>query len=640
MLHLDYETKSDLSLPHVGLWAYARHTSTSVRCLAFSINDEDKVYRWWPSLGKTNVVLEKLKDLWGSHIVAAWNAAFEYAISKRCMKLGPPKGWLDVQAVARHVTYGASLESAADALKVEHRKDKDGSRLIKKFCGPKAAPDSDPDFRKLVSYCVQDVRAERDVLYALPIKTLSKSEQRMWETDLAINETGVRINLAMVKGAMHIMAATKPITAKTLSKYTSGKIDSPFQRDRIKLWCKRARYIMPNMQKLTVSEAIADEHCPPKVKKLLKMVNDVNVASVAKFLAMARSVSGDRICGVHKFNGADTHRWGGQITQFQNIPRPKTDYGSEIHSLIASGSSQLLQSWGPVLLVLRDCLRNAIIASHGNSLIIADKASIEARVLGWLSGCHGYLEAYRDGLDLYKIMASKIFNTPYEKITDTQRFLGKESILGLGYSMSNGCPNYTFESNCYAKGARMPRGLYDRAVKTYRKEFAEIPKLWYAVEAAAVRCIRSKTPQTVKRIKMEMVTGPKAEYFTMTLPSGNKLWYPEAKVRVTQSKWGPRESIGFKTDFNGHWLNWTTYGGRLVENAVQAIARDLLARALKWLYAREHNPVMHVHDEIVCDSNTPNRTKKAMEYIFTKAPRWAKGLPLDCKVFVSPYYKK
>lgn len=667
-LSLDYETFSTVDLRQCGLWAYARSPSTDALCLGYRI-DAGPWRVWAPHLVKRPPA-----DLVGAMLKAtchAWNAPFEYAITKHVgrrygLPLPPPRMWRDSMIVGRMCGMPGALGACADALQVDNRKDKDGARLLKLFSipqrdGRRVLPQHQPaEFAKLMAYCVQDVRTEQDVLAALPVQELPPEEQRVWEADLLINERGCRVNVPMVKGAIGIIGRAKTIGAARLSHLTGGLVTSPSQQKRILAYCASKGYIpaslpkgvkkggvkVASLNKVSVADALADQECPKAVRALLELRDALNVSSVAKYLRMMQALSDGRICGVHAMNAADTGRWGGRITQFQNLPRPLQKLDAIVHGLIARGKDGLLEAWGEPLIVLRDALRNTIIPSTGNKLVIVDKSSIEARVLGWVSGCKGYMRAYRDGLDLYIVTGAEVFKLSYDAVLEKykleeaggeeclERLLGKKSVLGLGYGMGVD----TFEDTCNKDGLVVARGLLERAVKTYRSVYPEIPAYWKDIEHAAVETIRTGEARTVGVVRMAMVAG----YFTIRLPSGRKLWYPSARVDMATDRYGRKKwQIRFRTALGPNWV-WThTYGGRLVENIVQAIARDLLATALVKLERQGHRPVLHVHDEVVCDTPTPERTLEAVKHAFTTdAPAWAAGLPLGCKGAIAEFYRK
>ena len=650
MIRLDYETFSHADLPRCGMWAYARHPTTQVLGVAWAVDDGEPHH--WDILdgGPLPILRALMAD--AAQLVSAWNAGFEYAITKhafRALPLPPLPRWRDTAAVAAMCTYPRRLGDAAAVLKVAQQKDTDGKRLLRIFSlpqkdGSRVMPADRPDeFRAYMAYMRQDVRTERDVANALPIRGLPPFEQRVWAADLRINERGVRVNVPMIRGALKIAARAKVDGARRLKESSGGVVTSPSQRDRIVAYCAAHGHVLPNLEKMTVATALEDPELPAKVRALLEIRNAFNVSSVAKYPAMNGALSGDRVCGVHLYGGADTLRWAGRIAQFQNLPRPAQSLPPAVHKLIAEDEYDLLQLWGDPLAVLRDALRNTVIPSAGRKLVVADMSSIEARVLGWLAGDPGYMAAYRGGLDLYVVVACKIFNKDYRKLFDAykgggewaveMRRVGKACVLGLGYSMGRD----TFLATCRKNGLGTPEHIIERALKVYRRDFRKIPEMWRGVEQMCMQVLADRKPRTGWRVRVAFEAGA----MTIRLPSGRKLWYPGAHLRMKQTKFGPKQIIHFFTSFGTHWLPSHTYGGRLTENIDQAISRDLLAHALVELDEGGHCPVLHVHDEVASDSATPEKTFTATKHLLTSgAPAWAEGLPLECNGFITDYYRK
>lgn len=647
-VYIDYETRSEVNLPRAGLWAYAKHKSTRVLCVAYAIGD-GPVFTWHPGQSTAHPDFVRLKKLFANERQRfnAFNANFERAITECVMaRLGvrSPRvdQWNDTQAVASYCALPKSLERcAAVMLKKDIQKDKDGHRLIRLFSIPQKSgafvepKDAPVDFKKMLDYCAQDVRVDRALHNALPIKNLPEHEQRIWVVDSVINARGVPINVRMAKGAIECISAAKGYSKEILSKLTKGKITSAGQAKRIKALFAEHGITVPDLKKETVAALLDDEDLPPLVRKILEHRSDTNVTSVAKFKRMLEAANDDgRIRGVHAYCSATTHRWGGRIVQFQNLPRPDVDLDEFDHELIARGDHQsIYMLYGSIMPVLRDALRNVIQASKGRELFVVDKASIEARVLGWLCDDPQYLKAFKEGLDLYKVTASVIFGVPYDKVTSDQRWLGKCCVLGLGYGMGID----TFESTCEKNGRTLPKSLIKKAVNTYRTLYKCIPAYWSECEDAMVAAIQGK-PSTIRHGVTFAMRGP---HLTITLPSGSQLFYPFAKLERKPDRWGRiKNTIVFMTESNKQWVRASTYGGRIVENIVQSVARDLLANALLKCEDAGLFPIMHVHDEIVCEPYKGQRKLDEMHTIFRTAPSWARNLPLGSAGFVGAFYRK
>ncbi len=659
---LDYETFSEADLKKVGQWAYAKHPSTRILCVSWQTLGQDDEPRLWVPGQKFP---ERLNRAFKEDELWAFGANFERCITNEVSsKLGfhipEHDQWNDTMALCRMCALPGGLEGAAMALGVKQQKDKDGKRLLEMFSKPQARSrqiilpkDRPEDFKRLTEYCRQDVRAEGSVHEALPIKNLSPFEKKVWMVDGVINHRGVKIDRRMATGAMKLVARAKLDGGKLLSKVSGGKITSAGQRARIMKYAVDVKFPLVNMKKETVAIAMADETMPKSLRRILEIYDDTNITSVAKFAAMLRTADpgDDRVRDAHAYHAATTGRWGGRIVQTQNIARPLaelSDWDREKIRLGDGDALELIHGEGSLLGVLRDAIRNAIIAREGCEFFIVDKASIEARVLGWLAGCKGYQKAYKEGLDLYCLCAAGIFNRSYKEIFEgykrgekeatDMRKVGKDSVLAQGYGQGED----GFFAFCQKKGSKITIEMAKVVTKAFRvKNFPEIPKLWKDVEKCAIRAIKTGKPQYCgvnDCIRMEMIQG----YLAVRLPSGRRLWYPQAHIKTVVNKWGNyHEEIRFYTAKGKWWGRNSTYGGKLVENIVQAIARDLLARALVRCEEKKLFPVMHIHDEIVAEIlKKLERSIDEMHTIFRDVPRWAPGLLLGSGGFVSPFYKK
>jgi len=532
-----------------------------------------------------------------------------------------------------------SLEKAAKVLCPDQLKDSAGKSLIRKFSVDLTPPEDSPeDFAAFVKYCRQDVRTEKAVHAALPIQELPGIEQRVWEVDSDINRRGVRIDTALARGAV---AMTTPLTKAAnarIFELTGGEVEKPTQVQRIRAWLEAQGTPLPDLKAETVEAALLPgSGLSEASREVVAIRAEMSRASTAKFAAMLRCVnSEDRVQGAAKYHIAKTGRWGGRIIQPQNFPRPNRDV-SDLRQLVRDGDYESLDVIaGDVMGVLRDSIRSAIVASPGRKLLVADEASIEARVLGWVAGDPGYMKAYNRGLDLYRVTASDVYGVLYDEVTSDQRFIGKQCVLGLGYGMGV----QTFKDSIAKTGKVVPDHIIEKAHAIYRKKYKTIVNFWYTVEKACALTLRDGQPRGFghKRCcRVEMVNG----YMTLKLPSGRRLWYPKAYLGTQKTSWGEvRPAIRFYTQLTpALWGATHTYGGRLVENIVQAIARDTLAIALIELEDRGFDPVMHIHDEVVCDAEM-DRDVADVEAVLSTRPYWAQDLPLGAEGFESQYYKK
>jgi len=647
-IRIDYETRSLVDLKKVGVWRYAQDPSTRVLCFGYKLPGFSSVKPW--RIGQP--IPQELIDAINRGVpVKAFNANFERAITECCMaKLGMPipkaSQWVDTQAVALMCSLPPSLEQLATVLGLEQEKDKEGKRLINKFCKPNrkgefTEPEDDPaDFTNLVRYCMQDVRTEEAADLAMPIHSLGVEEQRVWTMDSNINRRGIPMDMSLLRGAIKIEQRAQIEARHQLTELTKRckiKVTTPGQTARIVALSKELGYeSLHDTKKETITVCLKDKDLPPLLKKVLRIRQRTAQAAVKKYHAAMYAVCRDgRVRSIHRYHGAHTGRWTAKLLQTQNLARPSRKLDDFDNDLIRRGDYEAIEAlYGEPMGVLRDAVRHIVRAIQAEKLIVCDLASIEARVLGWLAQDPKYLKAFREGLDLYKVTAAEIFGIGYDDVDDDQRWVGKQAVLALGYSMGVD----TFYRQCVKSKPDIKRSLLERAVKAYRKTYRRIVKYWSLIETAAISAVASAG--TVTRagvVAFEMVKG----YLTMILPSGRRLWYPEAKLVQQKTSWGELKTVvAYKTLIkNRLWVTKTTYGGRLTENAVQAIARDVLVFGMHKMEAQKLPIVFHVHDEVITSVPKVRKVEEVVSCLTSCAP-WAPGLPLGAKGFETQYYRK
>jgi DNA polymerase len=652
---LDFETRSEADLLRVGAYAYARHPSTEILWAAWRVTVGDNapgvIHTWSPKLAKTPPAL--VNALKNSDRISAFNAAFEHLILTYCgarhgLPQVPLDKWLDTQAIAAMCSLPQSLETLAEHVWATQQKDKRGKQLISMFCSLRAGKypadhESHPkEFAEFGEYCKQDVATEHAVRLRLPIEDLPLFEQRVWAADVRINDRGAAVDMPFIRGAAALVADAKAEGNALLSNLTGGEITTPGQTKRIREYCARFGCVLPNLKPPTIAAVLADPETHAAARELLELRTAVNLSSLAKYPRMLEAVCADgKLRGLHKYHAAGTGRWTGQIVQFQNPPRPRNAVTRALRGLVAKKNLDLLEIFGSLLFVLRDCIRSSIVPDVGLMLSVSDMSSIEARVLGWMASCPGYLSAFREGRDLYVVTGAAIFGLSYEEVEARyradenciERRIGKEVVLGRGYAMGDA----TFIVTCYNKGVNITQELAARAGKGYKRAYPEIPRLWRAYEDAAFHAIETGEKVRVGVVTLAMFRG----FLTVLLPSGRKLWYPEARIGTKQTKYGPKRAILFTGYAGKNKIVESTYGGSLTENFDQAISRDLEAHALVYLDEEGHCPILHTHDEIVCDSPTPSASLARLNQLFTAdAPKWAADIPLACKGKLMEFYNK
>lgn len=656
-IHIDFETYSEVDLIKRGLWAYFRHPSTCILMMGYKI-DAAPAAIWLPGTPLPREVLIALVQ----QPVRAFNAAFERAAFKMCgIKAGLPATAIpsdaryeDTQALAKACGLPHSLARCAAVLKLPERKDESGHELIRLFSipqkdGRRIMPADRPhDFKRMVAYCIQDVEVDYAVHEALPMRSMPAYERKVWGVDAIVNERGICVDIPLCQGGASMAARAREQACSLLPAMTSGAVTTVGQNAKILAYCADNGYTLPCLEKPIVQEALEDESMPQCVRDVLELRADTNLTSLAKYAKVLSRVEDDgRVRSCYKYHAATTGRWGGQDVQFQNVPRPRYKLDDVDRMLIRQGDfDTLARLHANGMIALRDALRNMVIAKPGHVLSVVDSASIEARVLGWLANDPMYQQAYRNKEDLYKRFACMIFNKVIALILTDERFIGKESVLGLGYGMgweafTRNCINKS--RDMFGEAIAMPVDLAQHVVRLYRSTFASIPRLWRDVEETAVRCVHNQSKCTLNTgttvLAFHYVRGSLA----IVLPSGRPLWYPEAKLQMRDNGYGRAKPVlTFGTPLGRNWVRNHTYGGKLVENLVQGIARDDMATCLVACEDEAFNPVLQTHDEVGCEvpDNLGDEVQTRMLEIFRTVPTWAPGLILDAAGFVSQYYKK
>ena len=556
--------------------------------------------------------------------------------------------------------YTAGLEATGAALGLPEDKKKlaTGKALIRYFCVPckptkangmrtRNLPQHDPlkwaDFKE---YNRQDVVTEMEIENRLSAFPVPDWVQKQWETDLRINSRGVFVDMALVKGALVIGAEVKQDLKNEAVSIT--RLDNPNSVSQLSEWLNAeidSDKPIDNLRKETVSTLLGMDGNSPEVRRVLEIRQELGKTSTTKYNAIEACEGVDgRVRGLLQFYGANrTGRWAGRLVQVQNLPRTYTDPIDPARDFIkAKNKNALRLVYGSVPDTLSQLIRTAFIASPGNVLIDADFSAIEARVISWLAGG----EVFRTHGKIYEASASQMFNIPIERIKKgnpeyAYRARGKVAELALGYQGSVGAMRrMDVGHNLDDLSDDEVQDIVDR----WRDTNSKIRNLWYEMDSAAIHVIQNGGSVRVKCLvfarEYDSRTGKHC--MTIRLPSGRKLYYVSPSVGM--NKWG-NPSIAYMGVEQGtkKWRPIETYGGKLTENVVQAIARDCLAIAIENLEAAGLPIVFHIHDEVVIDV-APFADDETMlsrvEQIMTLPIPWAPGLPLNADGWVGKYFKK
>lgn len=630
-IHIDFETSATVDIKKAGAWIYSRHPDTYILCCCFAIDDK-AVNLWIPGTPLP-------KEFNGDVNFISFNVFFERAIWTNIMvqKYGfkeiPFDKWRCSAALAASYGLPRKLETVAQVLKLRNQKDPRGQKLILKTNGKNRKALTEDEYKTLFDYCRQDVEVERELSQKL--KGLSGSEAAVWSLDQKINLRGVSFDRRSIRSAIFIMGNYTADLKKEVGQITKGQIESTNQRDRTLDWLAENGLEMKSLTKGDVEIAINGE-IPPKLKRLLEIRQQLARNSVKKFQAMLNAGdTDDRIRDCFMYHGASTGRWTGKLVQFQNLPRGVISDPDNCISIINNNDLELLKSCYPdVMGAISSCIRGMIVAPPGKVLIAADYNAIETRVLFWLAGEKTGLEKFRQGVDLYVDMAKDIYHTA--EISKVQRQVGKTAILGLGYQMGV----ERFKATCEAAGVNISLDLAKHTVQKYREKYEKVVHFWYDSESIIQKAMyeNRKKHWLRKNIIIERTTVNSPDKIELTLPSGRKLiyWYPI----IIENKFKRLALHYFSTDpVTKQWTLESTYGGKLVENIVQATARDLLAEAMLRLDAAGFDIVLHAHDEVVVEAN-PEESVELVQHHMEVLPVWAEGLPIKTEAWKAQRYKK
>lgn len=507
------------------------------------------------------------------------------------------------------------------------------------------------DHFRLHEYCRTDVRAEKGLSESLP--DLSPAESRIFALDQRINERGFGLDKEAIDAALDIIDELFADSNRELARLTQGAVTKATQRAKFIAWCGSMGFALDNTQGETLDAIIESppEGIPPDVLTAIELTRTLGRSSTAKYVTMRDWLCRDsRAHGGLLYHGAGTGRWSGKGIQPHNFPKGvvkgldmvrawealKTRDIKRVESI--NWGSDERPSYGDIMQVLSSALRGVIVPTQGSELFVADYAAIEARVLLWLAEDDDALDVFRQGKDIYCEMASAIYNRPINKKDDPdERQLGKAAVLGLGYQM--GASKFVDSAATY--GATITEEFAKDVVDAYRSKFWRVKEMWWAMEKAAIRAT-DNPGRTVRCGRVSWVV--EGDFLYVVLPSGRRLAYPDPEVRENQTPWGEtRDQLTFMgvDAYTRKWKRQSTYGGSIVENIVQAIARDLMAEAM--LRAEDTNlykVVLTVHDELVAEAPVGKGDVKEFEHLTAALPDWAWGMPVEAEGWKGPRYRK
>jgi len=668
ILSIDFETASQVDLRQTGAYAYAQSETTRVLCMAFAF-DDGPVSVWREGQNFPATVSEHVRHL---RPVRAWNAAFEYAVWNHTLsrqlancplhQMAPADLDLDqlhdTMAAAAYWGLPMKLDDAAPAAGLNVQKDKAGHALMMRMNKPRHVNkrtgevrwwhEEDPaKFDQLADYCAQDVVVERAIANTIP--ELPEQERRIWLMDARINERGVGIDKPLVSSLTGLARQAQDATNAQVLRITGGDVRTATSTAAMLGYLTANGYPEDNLRKATVEARMPQPDCLGVERELLELRQSGAKTSTAKLARMLTAADPQdpadfgTVRGMLQYYGASrTGRWAGRLIQPQNMPRGSL--GSAIDDAIAAVLSntpldivELL--YGAGLEVVSSCLRGCLRARRGKELVVLDFSQIEARVVAWLAGQTDILDVFKSGRDVYIYTAARVTGTPEDQITKNSplRQLGKVLVLACGFGMAA----LKFRETAEGYGIELSEAEAATAVTGWRDANNKIVNFWWDLDRAARHAIENpRETFAVRHITFGMWRG----HLLMRLPSGRTLCYRDAELRPQEDRPGDEITYMGINQYTRNWERLRTYGGKLAENATQAVARDAMADAMLAADERpELDLVLTVHDELVAEAPEGRpavEAREIMEQIMLTPPVWAPDLPVDCDGWVGSRYRK
>ena len=651
-LSIDIETRSSIEIGKAGLYRYAQSPDFEIILFAYQMDDApveivdlaqgERIPEW---------IVEALQS--AGFIKHAYNAAFEWYCLNRAGYRTPLAQWRCTMAHGLYCGYPGGLDAIGKAIGLPQDRQKlaTGKALIRYFCVPckptknngnrtwnlpKHAPEKWELFKE---YCKQDVTAENSILRRLEQFPMPKEEERLWQMDVRMNAFGVRVDEELTDGALYIDERSRQDLMGEAMGITG--IDNPNSTVQLMEWLEKNGTETDNLRKATVTDLLAGQPAD-NVKRMLEIRQQLGKTSIKKYEAIRKAKGEDgRVRGLTQYYGANrTGRWAGRLVQMQNLPRNYIGTLDEARKLVEQKNYEGLRLiYGNVPDTLSQLIRTAFIPSEGNKFVVADFSAIEARVIAWLAGEQWVNEVFATHGKIYEATASQMFHVPVEKIKKgnpeySLRQKGKVATLALGYQGGTAA--------LIAMGA-LDMGLtkdeLPDIVARWRNANRRICDLWYKVEQAALMAMQTAQAQAVNglvfSLEGDLLYGQ--TFLTVQLPSGRKLFYP--KPFLQENQFGKLALHYYSTGSSKKWGVESTYGGKMTENIVQAVARDCLAETLKRIEDRGLHVVFHVHDEVIIDAPEETTVDEVCGLMAEPIP-WAPGLILKGAGFEGQYYKK
>ncbi len=665
---LDFETASAVDLKAAGAHRYAEDPTTEIISLSYRVGNDGEKRLWTPWVPDPILEAACLNRLC---IFIAHNAGFEKSIWRNIMVAVfgfpdvPNNRWHDTMAMCAMKSIPQDQDRALVVLRIPLSKDKEGSALTKSLSKPdkRGRYDRSPaTLQRVYQYNMSDL--DNQVALHDRLGWQPKGERAVWLLDQTMNERGVRLDMAFVAAAQRIVdLGSAPLLAE-FKQITDGL--KPTQVQKVLAWCLNEGSTIPNLKAETLKEILGGDddepeelsdnsyrdfdfsaRLPEQVHRALSIRQLIGSASIKKLARMEACVCFDgRARGLLQYHGAGPGLWAGRLFQPQNFPRGTLKVGGKapkphvVVEAIMTGDPDFVEmAVGPPVQTVVSALRHAIIPAKGKKLVAGDFAGIQARAVLALAGQHDKTVLMANGADIYINMAESIYKRKLTKETDPEeRQIGKNTVLGLGFQM--GAAKFRMR---YAK--EHPLEFSKNVVHVYRKEWAPlVPRLWYALDDAAVRAVHDRRPQEAYGIRYELEEG----WLSARLLSGRKIWYFNPRPIRKEMPWSTDDEPDVRQAWQsdamkfGQWRTRDMFGGLLTENVIMGIQRDLLTTAM-FKCEKEGMPViLNVHDEIITEPDENGGDPKMLKQIMEDIPDWARAiqLPVAVEAWEGDRYKK
>lgn len=674
-INLDYESRSRVNLKTEGFDRYSSSPSTEIIMAAWSVNDgkiqfHDKMAR--PKLNPELVDALRDPDVikWG------FNAQFERVMTERVLGIKTdPRSWRCTMVLAYMLGFSGDLALIGRTIGLESDKLKDaeGKALIKRFCSPRKPTKKEPwewcdeithpeEWERFCAYNRQDVVTEMAIKRRLQKYPVMDSEWELYAIDQAINDRGIYVDQDYARSALQMADRSKPLIISAMRDITG--LANPNAPAQLQPWLKDEGYPFDDLRADTIKKVINERDSngiSDTAVEVLELRQNSAKSSISKYKVMTTKVGYDSYFRYSlQFWGAQrTGRWAGRALQTHNLPRtPKMLEPMEdqhiVRDIIARGDVDALSLYcGEPMNALVGMIRGALTPTPGYRFVVADLASIESVVIGYITGCRWFLDTLAAGRDLYRSFASHWLHIDYED-TKPHRGKAKPATLGAGYRLGGGELRDGKKTGLwgYAEnmGVHMTQQEAKDSVNAFRNLCPEIVDAWDELENAVFKCLKTKMPAHWRDITIEF----KAPFLTIKLPSGRRLYYYKPAIREKEFPYLDKKtgelrsytkknfSYFGKAEGTNKWGLQFSHGGKLIENIVQAIARDILVCGLRNAIKDGFRVVLHVHDEIICEVPKNEKVLNGDKLVECMAApiKWAPGIPLGAEAWEGYFYRK